>query len=334
MTSPVLTPSPHLRSSQTIETAMYTVLLALLPGTAVGVYFFGLNAIRVIAISVIGCLVFEALALKMRGRDFEALKDGSAVLTGLLLAMNLPSSSPGWMILIGAVVAILLSKQVYGGLGYNPFNPALVARVFLLISFPVAMTSWPEPKVFPLALDTVTKATPLGEMKTNLLLTGTIGDIANYNLMDPLLGRMMGGCLGEISALALVAGGVFLIWRGIITWHIPVTYIATVFAMTGAYWLINPQKYASPVFHLVTGGLMLGAFFMATDYVTTPVTNKGMILFGVGCGLITVFIRLFGGYPEGVSFAILLMNAATPIIDRYTRPRVFGTLKGKEARTQ
>ena len=332
MTLPVLSPSPHLRSEQTIEKAMYGVILALLPGTAVGLYFFGVNAIRVVALSMIGCLVFEGMALKMRGRGLDTLKDGSAFLTGLLLAMNLPSSSPGWMILIGAAVAVLLSKQVFGGLGYNPFNPALVARVFLLISFPVAMTSWPEPQVFPVSLDTVTKATPLGEMKTSLLMNGNIGDIAGMNLMDPLLG-IMGGSLGEISALALIAGGVYLLWRGIITWHIPASYIATVFVMTGAYWLIDPQRYASPVFHMVTGGLMLGAFFMATDYVTSPVTSRGMIIFGVGCGLITVFIRLFGGYPEGVSFAILLMNSATPLIDRYTRPRVFGTVTGKGART-
>ncbi|UCF29792.1 MAG: RnfABCDGE type electron transport complex subunit D [bacterium] len=332
MTTVVLTPSPHLRSPQTIERAMYAVILALLPGTAVGVYYFGVNAIRVFLLSIVGCLVLEGLALKIRGRGLEALKDGSAALTGLLLAMNLPSSTPGWMVLVGAIVAVLLGKQVFGGLGYNPFNPALVARVFLLISFPVALTSWPEPRAFPLSLDTVTKATPLGEMKTNLLMTGTIGDIANYGLMDPLLGRM-GGSIGEISAAALLIGGIYLLWRGIITWHIPVSYLATVFALTGAYWVYNPERFASPVFHMVTGGLMLGAFFMATDYVTSPVTAKGMIVFGVGCGLITVFIRLFGGYPEGVSFAILLMNAATPIIDRYTRTRVFGTVTGKEART-
>lgn len=325
----VLAPSPHLRSPDTIERVMYTVLIALVPGSLIGIYFFGLHAIRVMLISIVGCLVLEGFVLKLRGRDISPLKDGSAILTGLLLAMNLPSSTPGWMVMVGALVAILLGKHVYGGLGYNPFNPALVARVFLLISFPVAMTSWPEPKPFTFSLDTVTKATPLGEMKTNLLMTGSIGDIANIDLMAPFLGNF-GGSLGEVSALALIAGGLFLLARKVITWHIPVTFIVTVFVMTGMFWVINPQKFASPVFHILTGGLMLGAFFMATDYVTSPVTNKGMIIFGVGCGAITVFIRLFGGYPEGVSFAILLMNSVTPIIDQYTKPRTFGYLREKK----
>ncbi|GBE14921.1 MAG TPA: RnfABCDGE type electron transport complex subunit D [Proteobacteria bacterium] len=323
MTKSVLAPSPHLRSPKTIETAMYGVIVALVPAAGVGVYFFGLNAVRVIAVSIIGCLIFEGLVLRLRGKGLSTLKDGSAILTGLLLAMNLPSSSPVWMVLIGSSVAILVGKQVYGGLGYNPFNPALVARVFLLISFPVAMTSWPEPGAFSLSLDTVTKATPLGAIKTNLLLHGNVGDIAHMSLLDPFMGRM-GGSLGEVSAIALLLGGIFLLARGVITWHIPGSFLATVFGMTGLFWLINPQKYASPFLHLVTGGLLLGAIFMATDYVTSPVTTSGMIMFGVGCGAITVFIRLFGGYPEGVSFAILLMNSLTPIIDRYTRPRVFG----------
>ncbi|UCG38417.1 MAG: RnfABCDGE type electron transport complex subunit D [bacterium] len=328
----VLSPSPHFRSPMTIETAMYGVILALLPGALAGLYYFGLNALMVILLSIAGCLLFEGLVLRARGQGLEPLKDGSAVLTGLLLAMNLPSGIPWWMVLVGAAVAIGLGKQVYGGLGYNPFNPALVARVFLLISFPVALTSWPEPRPLSLSLDAVTKATPLGEMKTSLLLNGNIGEAATMGLFDPLIGKV-GGSLGEISAAALVLGGLYLLVRKIITWHIPVTYIGTVFAMTGVFWLINPERYASPTFHMVTGGLMLGAFFMATDYVTSPVTEKGMILFGVGCGLITVVIRLFGGYPEGVSFAILLMNAATPLIDRYTRPRVFGYPVGKGARS-
>ncbi len=328
----ILAPSPHVRSSTTIETAMYGVILALLPGAVVGAYFFGVNALRVMALSILACLLFEGLVLKVRGLDLTPLKDGSAVLTGLLLAMNLPSNIPGWMVVVGAGVAIGIGKQVYGGLGYNPFNPALVARVFLLISFPVALTSWPEPRPFSLSLDTVTGATPLGDMKTSLLMQGNIGKAADMNLMDPLIGNM-GGSLGEVGAVALLLGGLYLLARKIITWHIPVSYLGTVFLMTGIYWIIDPQRYAAPTFHLVTGGLMLGAFFMATDYVTSPVTGKGMIIFGVGCGLITVFIRLFGGYPEGVSFAILLMNAATPIIDRYTKPRVFGYPSRKEART-
>lgn len=328
----VLAPSPHFRSKMTIESAMYGVILALLPGIAIGVYYFGPNALRVLFLSVVGCLFFEGLALKIRGRDLSPLLDGSAICTGLLLAMNVPSILPSWMVLMGAAVAIGLGKQVYGGLGYNPFNPALVARIFLLISYPVAMTSWPEPKPFSFYLDAVTKATPLGDMKTTVMMTGTIGESAKVGLIDPLIGNV-GGSLGEISAIALLIGGIYLLVRKIITWHIPVSFLATVFLMTGVFWLINPERYASPSFHLVTGGLMLGAWFMATDYVTSPVSGKGMIIFGVGCGLITVFIRLFGGYPEGVAFAILLMNGATPIIDQYTRPRVFGFPKRKEAKS-
>jgi electron transport complex protein RnfD len=310
---------------------MYGVLIALLPGALVGAYYFGLNALRVMAVSIIACLVFEGLVLKVRGKDMSSLRDGSAILTGLLLAMNLPSNIPWWMVVVGALVAIGIGKQVYGGLGYNPFNPALVARVFLLISFPVALTSWPVPKPFSFSLDTITGATPLGEMKTSVMMQGNIGAAADMSLIDPLIGNM-GGSLGEIGALALALGGIYLLARKIITWHIPVSYLGTVFVMTGIYWLINPEIYAPPTFHIVTGGLMLGAFFMATDYVTSPVTGKGMIIFGIGCGVITVFIRLFGGYPEGVSFAILLMNGATPLIDRYTRPRVFGYPTRKEAR--
>jgi len=318
----VLAPSPHFRSRMTIENAMYGVILALLPGLAVGVYYFGPNALRVLFLSILGCLFFEGAFLKMRGKDLGPLKDGSALLTGILLAMNVPAGLPSWMVLVGAGIAIGLGKQVYGGLGYNPFNPALVARIFLLISYPVAMTSWPAPKPFSFYLDAVTKATPLGDMKTTVMMTGKISEV-DVGFVKPLLGHV-GGSLGEISAIALLIGGIYMLARKIITWHIPVSFLGTVFVLTGIAWIINPERYASPLFHMVAGGLMLGAWFMATDYVTSPVTGKGMILFGVGCGILTASIRLFGGYPEGVAFAILLMNGATPIIDRYTRPRIFG----------
>lgn len=324
----VLAPSPHFRSRMTIESAMYGVILALLPGIAVGVYYFGPNALRVLFLSVLGCLFFEGVALKLRGKDLSPLRDGSALLTGILLAMNVPAGLPSWMVLVGAAVAIGLGKQVYGGLGYNPFNPALVARIFLLISYPVAMTSWPAPKPFSFSLDAVTKATPLGDMKTTVMMTGKITEAVDVGFVKPLLGNV-GGSLGEISAVALLIGGIYMLARKIITWHIPVSFLGTVFVLTGIAWVINPERYASPLFHLVAGGLMLGAWFMATDYVTSPVTGKGMIVFGVGCGVLTVAIRLFGGYPEGVAFAILLMNGATPIIDRYTRPRIFGLTKQK-----
>jgi electron transport complex protein RnfD len=251
------------------------------------------------------------------------VRDGSAALTGVLLALNLPPASPWWMALVGSAVAIAIGKQVYGGLGYNPFNPALVARVVLLISFPVQMTTWTAPAPLFSGIDAVTTATPLGEMKTAVMLTGKLPEGLHGMLGSYLLGNMAGS-LGEVSALALLLGAAWLFYRKIITWHIPVAFLGSVVVLSGIFWLLNPSRYPSPLFHLLTGGLMLGALFMATDMVTSPVTNRGMLVFGIGCGLLTVLIRLFGGYPEGVSFAILLMNSATPLIDRFTRPKKFG----------
>jgi electron transport complex protein RnfD len=216
-----------------------------------------------------------------------------------------------------------VAKQVYGGLGYNPFNPALVARVVLLISFPVQMTTWTAPAPIGSGLDAVTTATPLGEWKTAVMLTGKLPETMQNGLGDYFVGHMAGS-LGEVSALALLLGAAYLFWKRILTWHIPFAFLGTVAALSGIFWAINPEKYPDPLFHLLTGGLILGVFYMATDMVTSPVTNRGMVIFGVGCGVLTVLIRLFGGYPEGVSFAILLMNAATPLIDRYTKPTKFG----------
>jgi electron transport complex protein RnfD len=256
----------------------------------------------------------------------QSIADGSALLTGILLALNLPPSTPWWLSLLGAAIAILIGKQVYGGLGYNPFNPALVARVVLLISFPVQMTSWTTPAPLGSGVDAVTAATPLGEMKTAVMLTGKLPDMATAGFSNYFLGNM-GGSIGEVSALALLLGGLFLLYKKIITWHTPVSFIGSVIVISGIFWLVDPGRYPSPLFHLLTGGLILGAFFMATDMVTSPVTYRGMLIFGCGCGLITVLIRLFGGYPEGVSFAILLMNAATPLIDRYCRPKIYGQVE-------
>jgi Na+-translocating ferredoxin:NAD+ oxidoreductase subunit D len=253
----------------------------------------------------------------------HTLRDGSAALTGLLLAMNLPPSAPWWLALIGCVVAIGIGKQVFGGLGYNPFNPALVARVVLLISFPVQMTTWTSPAPMTMGYDALTTATPLGEMQTALMLTGRLPEGLEDNLGQYLFG-LQGGSLGEMSVLALLAGALFLFYKKILTWHIPVSFAGSVIVFAGLFWLIDPSRYPSPLFHLLTGGMVLGIFFMATDMVTSPVTPVGMLLFGVGCGVLTVIIRLFGGYPEGVSFAILLMNACTPLIDRFIRPRKFG----------
>lgn len=317
--------SPHIHSPEDTPWIMRQVIYALIPGALIGVYFFGIPAVTVIAVAVVSCVVVEALWQKLTGKEIT-IADGSAVLTGLLLAMNLPSGSPWWLVCLGSLIAIIVGKQVYGGLGNNPFNPALVARVFLLISFPVQMTTWPQPRsFFSQAADTVTGATPLGALKTAIFEHGTVTAAPHLNLMDPFLGNI-GGSLGEISALALILGGIYLIVRKVISWHIPVCYIGSVAVMTGIFWFINPNMYADPAFHLISGGLMLGAFFMATDMVTTPITNKGKIVFAIGCGVITVIIRLWGGYPEGVSFAILIMNALVPLINKATKPGKFGAV--------
>ncbi len=322
-----LSSSPHIHSPQTSDKIMRLVIYALLPATAVSIYFFGLPALSVLLICTLGCVAFEALGCKLMKQPLS-IADGSAALTGILLALNLPPSSPWWMALLGSAIAILIGKQIYGGLGYNPFNPALVARVVLLISFPVQMTTWTAPAPLGSGIDAVTTATPLGEMKTAVMLTGHLPDLATSGFGHYFLGNM-GGCLGEVSALALLLGGLFLIFKKVISWHTPVSFLGTVIVLSGIFWLVDPSKYPNPLFHLVTGGLILGAFFMATDMVTSPVTQRGMLIFGFGCGLLTVLIRLFGGYPEGVSFAILLMNAATPLIDRYTRPKIYGQVAAK-----
>ncbi|PLX86952.1 MAG: electron transporter RnfD [Desulfuromonas sp.] len=317
-----LSSSPHIHSGETTDKVMRAVIYALLPACGVSIYFFGLPALSVLLICTLGCVAAEVACCKLMGRDLT-LFDGSAALTGILLGLNMPPSSPWWLSLFGAAIAILIGKQVYGGLGYNPFNPALVARVVLLISFPVQMTTWTAPAPLGSGIDAVSAATPLGEMKTAVMLTGALPEVATSGFGGYLTGNMAGS-LGEVSALALLLGGLFLLFKKIITWHTPVSFLATVIIVGGIFWLVDPTKYPSPLFHLLTGGLMLGVFFMATDMVTSPVTGKGMLIFGFGCGLITVLIRLFGGYPEGVSFAILLMNAATPLIDRFTRPTIYG----------
>lgn len=302
---------PHVHAITDIPRIMFGVIIALVPASIMGIYLFGWGALKVIVVSTLVAILTEGAVQYAMGRKTSML-DGSAAVTGLLLALNLPPTSPWWMVMVGAVVAIILGKQIYGGLGHNPFNPALVARVVLLVSWPVQMTQWISP------LDGVSTATPLGILKAD-----GIARLGGVRLFDLFIGNV-GGCIGEVSALALLAGFVFLLWKGYVTWHIPVSYVGTVAVFTGIFWVANPQKYANPLFHLLAGGLVLGACFMATDYVTSPMTPKGQIIFGAGCGLLTCIIRLFGGYPEGVSFSILLMNAATPLIDQYTRPKRYG----------
>ena len=318
--------SPHMHNGESIPKIMWTVVAALLPATILAVVYFGLAAVNVLVFTVGSAVAFEALFQWIRKTEIRVM-DGSAVLTGLLLALNMPPSSEWWLCIVGSFIAIGISKEIYGGLGYNPFNPALIARVALLIGFPSQMTTW-TPTLWMgkagEAADAVTTATPLGAVKEHVLKDGTTGLEMNWDyLQDLLIGNVMGS-LGETSVIALVLGGLFLLFRGYINWRVPFSMIGTVFAFTGIFVLLDPSGVASPVFHLVSGGLMIGAFFMATDMVTSPVSLRGMWIFGIGCGLLTAVIRLWGGYPEGVSFAILIMNAAVPLIDRYCKPKVFG----------
>lgn len=321
-----VSPSPHQQSSETTRKLMFGVVIALLPALAAAVYYFGTGAIIVTLTSVLACVATEFLIQKYVLKTKTSISDGSAVVTGLLLAFNVPSNLPLFIIVIGAVISIGVAKMTFGGLGNNPFNPALVGRVFLLISFPVKMTSWPVPSGFKTGYtDAVTGATPLG-----IISEGVKNGESITTLMDKVPSHMqlfygyMGGSMGEIAAAALILGGIYMIWKKIITWHIPVAVLASAALFTGILWMADPTKYADPLFHLLTGGMMLGAIFMATDYVTSPMTPKGMIIYGTGIGVITILIRTWGAYPEGVSFAILIMNAFVPLLNMYIKPRRFG----------
>ncbi len=320
--------SPHVHGGDTVSKNMYGVLIALIPAFIVSIAVFGVGAFIVTLTSVAACIFFEwAITKYILKRDKTTILDGSAALTGVLLAFNLPSNFPIWMIIIGALVAIGVGKMTFGGLGCNVFNPALIGRVFLLISFPVAMTSWPQTGQYDLYTDAVTGATPLALMKSAMH-----GDATALQQLPDALSLFLGnnpGSLGEVSALALLIGLAYMLWKKIITWHIPVSIIVTVFVFSGIMHLVNPETYAGPVVHILTGGLMLGAIFMATDYVTSPMSHKGMIIYGIGIGFLTVVIRLFGAYPEGMSFAILIMNAFTPLINTYFKPKKLGEAKTK-----
>jgi len=315
-----ISPSPHVHGGDTISKNMQAVLIALLPAYLVGLYFFGLGALIVSFTAVLSCILFEYLIQRFFIKEPSTIHDGSAALTGLLLAFNLPSNIPIWMVMIGSLVAIGIAKMSFGGLGNNPFNPALVGRVFLLISFPVAMTSWPIPLPLNMSYtDAITAATPLAALKGQY--------VEAPKTLDLFLGNM-GGSIGEISALALILGFAYLLAKKIITWHIPISILVTVFVFTVILNFFNPEVYLmTPTFHLLTGGLMLGSIFMATDYATSPMTTNGMLVYGVGIGIITVIIRIFGAYPEGVSFAILIMNGFTPLINNYIKPKRFGEAK-------
>lgn len=320
--------SPHVHGDSSVKKIMYTVVIAMVPAMLVSVYFFGLDALRVLVISSLSCLFFEWLIQKYLIKGPVTIFDGSALITGILLAFNVPSNLPTWIIIVGAFVAIGMAKMSFGGLGKNPFNPALVGRVFLLISFPVQMTSWPEPKMlfgnvasYP---DAMGGATPLGFLKEGLK-NSTVPELMSKmpDLMMDFIG-FIGGSLGEVSVVALLLGAIYMLIKKVITWQIPFAYIGSVVVFTGILWLVDPDMYIDPVFHLLTGGLILGAFFMATDMVSSPISPWGQIVFGIGCGVITILIRIWGAYPEGVSFAILIMNAFTPLLNKWLKPKLFG----------
>ncbi len=323
----ILSSSPHAHAKASVSRIMLDVIIALLPTTAMGIWFFGMPAVWTILVCVATCVATEALCRLAMKRE-STVGDFSAVLTGLLLALNLPAGLPLWMAVVGSVFAIVVAKQVFGGLGMNPFNPALAARAFMLISFTGPMTTWLKPichskcaaevaeaaaQAAAAGVDAITTATPLAAVKV-----GNLADVPGT--WDLLIGNMP-GCIGEVSALALALGAAYLLWRKVITWHIPVSFIVTV----ALYALISGRAPAHV--EILTGGIMIGACFMATDYVTSPTTAKGKLIFGFGCGLLCMLIRQFGGYPEGCSFAILIMNAICPLINRWTQPKPFGAKK-------
>lgn len=354
---PIMLSPPHAHGGDSIRVTMLTVILALLPATAMSVYLFGWLAVLLIVTCIGTALATEAVCLKWMQRPLSTLLDNSAALTGLFLALTLPAAVPWWMAVLASVFAIVLGKQIYGGLGYNIFNPALSARIILLISFPLHMTTWivpmsasapaldlydlslclsfflAGPEALNVGFDAISMASPLGHVKTEATLGVPVAEALrnyDYSYLDAFLG-FEAGSIGETSALALLIGGIFLLARHTITWQIPFSYIATVLLLAAIFNAIDPQQFTPPMFHLLAGGLILCAFFMATDPVSSPVTPMGQIVFGVGCGVLTWSIRSFGGYPEGAMFAVLLMNCAVPLIDHYFRPRVFGYKRGEES---
>jgi electron transport complex protein RnfD len=315
--------SPHLRSEESISKIMWSVTVCLLPSGLVSVYVFGMNVVWIILTAIGTAALTEWLFCTLIQKKANTLSDGSAVLTGLLLAYNVPAGSPLWMVAIGSFVAILFGKVVFGGLGFNVFNPALVGRVFLMASFPVLMTRWPAP----FKTDAITAPTPLAVFKDSFSGANVLNpaEIIQYSYSDLFLG-LRGGCIGEASVLALLIGALYLMAKKYISWKLPVSFIATVGLMT---WTFGGEELFAGdfIWHILSGGLILGAFYMATDYVTGPVTAGGQLVFGIGCGLITSVIRLWGGYPEGVSYSILLMNMLTPLIDKFIKPKRFGAVK-------
>ena len=312
-----VSPSPHAHGTETTQKLMMRVVIALVPAFLASVYFFGVGAIILTCVSIASCLIFEYLINRFLLKRPISINDGSAVVTGLLLAFNVPSNLPIHIIILGSLVAIGVGKMTFGGLGNNPFNPALVGRGFMVLSFPAQMTTWPIPQGFATSyIDATT-----GETALSLLKRGALDSLPSN--ADMFFGNI-GGSLGEVSAIALLIGGIYLIIRKVISYHIPVSIIGTIAILTGILWLIDPTQYANPLFHILAGGVLLGAFFMATDYVTSPMNHKAQVIYGICIGVLIVVIRVWGSYPEGVSFAILIMNAFVPLLNRYIKIKPFG----------
>lgn len=328
MNNYLISGSPHIHGGESTKKIMYSVIIALMPAFLFSIYYFGFSAVRVTLIAVAACVLTEWLIQKFLIKGECTIGDGSAIITGMLLAFNLPSNIPAWMIIVGSIVAIGIGKMSFGGLGNNPFNPALVGRVFMLISFPVAMTTWPAPQpLFGSQIDGFTGATLLGYVKEGIAKGVSANELTVYENIEPLI---YSGSLGEIGSIAIIIGGLFLIFRKVIDWQTPVIIIATAGIIATVCWLIDPTQFVHPMIHIFGGGMMLGAFFMATDMATSPMTMKGKIVFAIGIGALTIIIRLWGAYPEGMSFAILIMNAFVPLINKMCKPSRFGNKPVKQ----
>lgn len=317
----IISSSPHLLSTENVHRIMYTVILALIPAVAASVYFFGLSAVKLLVVCTVTAVLTEFLVQRFMKKSTTAY-DGSAAITGLLLALMLPPSFPLFGAILGSVFSVAIGKQIFGGLGFNIFNPALLGRAFLQATYPVLITTWHDPVSASLMVDVVSTATPLALMKFEGVAT-------------PHLSMLFGnvsGSLGETSAIAILIGGLFLRLRGYVNWKLPLGYLGSMAAVGAIFWFVDSGKYPDPLFHITAGGAMLGAWFMVTDMVTSPTTPKGQWIFAIAAGALAVIIRLFGGLPEGVMYSILLMNAIVPLLNKYTRPKVFGENRGENKR--
>lgn len=323
----IISPSPHIHGGESTKKIMRDVVISLMPMFVFSVVLFGAQSLMVSVVAIASCIFFEWFIERFLLKRQTSLNDLSAVVTGLLLAFNLPSTLPWWLVVLGSAVAIGVGKSSFGGLGRNLFNPALVGRVFLLISYPVQMTHFGSATDMAAGIDAMSGATPLAYVKAALASGKSVSEIMPNIDMTNMIFGLKEGSLGEIAGFLLLVGGAYLLYKKVITWHIPTYVLGSMFVFSGLLWLIDPEHFINPFFQIFTGGAILGAVYMATDYVTSPMTKKGMAVYGIGIGVITILIRVWGAYPEGISFAILIMNACVPLIDKYIKPSRFGSKK-------